>query len=110
MIMAQLNVLRNLSRFQPIHRHKFNNFISIQTKHSSSSNLITTTCGLRIQTNLPRNFNKILIANRGEIACRIIRTCKQIGVKTVAIYSDADENALFVQMADESYRVGPAKS
>ena len=53
-------------------------------------------------------FNKILIANRGEIACRIIRTCQKLGIKTVAIYSDADQKALHVQQADEAYRVGPA--
>ena len=53
-------------------------------------------------------FNKILIANRGEIACRIIRTCQKLGIKTVAIYSDADQKALHVQQADEAYRVGSA--
>ena len=44
-------------------------------------------------------FNKILIANRGEIACRVIKTAKQMGIKTVAVFSDADRNALHVQMA-----------
>lgn len=52
-------------------------------------------------------FNKILIANRGEIACRIIRTCKKLGIKTVAIYSEADASAMHVKMADESVLVGP---
>ena len=46
-------------------------------------------------------FKKILIANRGEIACRVIQTCKKMGIKTVAIYSDADENALHADLADE---------
>ncbi|QWK77704.1 acetyl/propionyl/methylcrotonyl-CoA carboxylase subunit alpha [Ochrobactrum sp. BTU1] len=55
-------------------------------------------------------FRKILIANRGEIACRVIRTARQLGIATVAIYSDADVNALHVEMADEAVRVGPAVS
>ncbi len=55
-------------------------------------------------------FQKILIANRGEIAVRIIRACKQMGIETVAIYSEADRNSLHVQLADASVCVGPAKS
>ncbi|WP_315919504.1 acetyl/propionyl/methylcrotonyl-CoA carboxylase subunit alpha [Mesorhizobium sp. SP-1A] len=53
-------------------------------------------------------FQKILIANRGEIACRIIRTARRMGVRTVAVYSDADARALHVEMADEAIRIGPA--
>jgi len=52
-------------------------------------------------------FDKILIANRGEIACRVIKTAKQMGIKTVAVFSDADRNALHVQMADEAVNIGP---
>ena len=52
-------------------------------------------------------FSKILIANRGEIACRVIRTCRRMGIKTVAVYSDADARAPHVKMADESVRLGP---
>ena len=52
-------------------------------------------------------FEKILIANRGEIACRVIKTARKMGIKTVAIYSDADRNALHVKMADEAVHIGP---
>ena len=55
-------------------------------------------------------FNKILIANRGEIALRIIRTCKEMGIKTVAIYSKADAESLHVRFADEAVCIGPASS
>uniref|UniRef100_A0A8I5T778 Propionyl-CoA carboxylase alpha chain, mitochondrial n=1 Tax=Pongo abelii TaxID=9601 RepID=A0A8I5T778_PONAB len=55
-----------------------------------------------------KTFDKILIANRGEIACRVIRTCKKMGIKTVAIHSDVDASSVHVKMADEAVCVGPA--
>jgi len=55
-------------------------------------------------------FNKILIANRGEVALRIIRACKRLGIKTAAVYSDADVDSMHVRVADEAHRIGPAPS
>src|SRR6201994_834685 len=55
-------------------------------------------------------FKRILIANRGEIACRIIKTARRMGISTVAVYSDADRDALHVEMADEAVHIGPPAS
>ena len=57
-----------------------------------------------------RRFHKVLIANRGAIACRIIRTLRKMGIGSVAVYSDADRHALHVEQADEAVHLGPAQA
>ena len=65
---------------------------------------------LTYKPHYPKTFDKILIANRGEISRRVIRSCKDMGIKTEAVYSDADMNSMFVKEADEAYRIGPPPS
>lgn len=77
-----------------------------------ASNIRNVQSGLRMLStkSTDKMFDKILIANRGEIACRVMRTAKSMGVKTVAVYSDADANSMFVQMADEAVHIGGSPS
>src|SRR5690606_18367993 len=79
---------------------------------------IIDTKGFRYRRELPlcflvnkmkeREIRKILVANRGEIACRIIWTCMEMGIKTVAVHSEADKDALHIRFADEAVCIGPA--
>ncbi|KAJ0946333.1 putative methylcrotonoyl-CoA carboxylase [Helianthus annuus] len=87
---------RKLNR--KLHRNFNKQFIYTPFRLSSSSTNLT---------NSNRKIEKLLIANRGEIACRIMRTAKRLGIQTVAVYSDADRHSLHVKSADEAVRIGP---
>lgn len=64
---------------------------------------------LQVDASIPRRpIGRLLIANRGEIACRIIRSARKLGIETVAVFSDADRRSMHVAMADQAYHIGPS--
>src|SRR6266536_4506529 len=81
----------------------------VQCPRSFRKALDVALCSLAMNSET-RKFRKILIANRGEIACRIIWTCKEMGIRTVAVHSDVDRDSLHVRFADEAACIGPAPS
>jgi acetyl/propionyl-CoA carboxylase alpha subunit len=91
----------NLLKFNRLY---FRSFASHATAKSTSGGATGAAGGAGGSVQL---HSKILIANRGEIACRIARTARQLGVRTVAVFSDADAHAMHVQMADEAFHIGP---
>src|SRR5215475_4701552 len=76
---------------------------------STTVNRCSTVSGYS-RSSLRSMFKKILIANRGEIALRVIVACRELGIRTVAVYSEADENSLHVKYADEDVCIGPPRS
>ncbi|XP_071689478.1 methylcrotonoyl-CoA carboxylase subunit alpha, mitochondrial [Rutidosis leptorrhynchoides] len=92
-----------------LHQNSNNRLLNytIYTQHLRSISSVTNSINNE-NINNNRKIEKLLIANRGEIACRIIKTAKKLGIQTVAVYSDADRHSLHVKSADEAVRIGPA--
>uniref|UniRef100_A0A8C9SJI7 Propionyl-CoA carboxylase subunit alpha n=1 Tax=Scleropages formosus TaxID=113540 RepID=A0A8C9SJI7_SCLFO len=80
----------------------------IISRERYQSKLVVHKVSISCCSSVLQTFDKILIANRGEIACRVMKTCKKMGIKTVAVHSDVDSSAVHVKMADEAVCVGPA--
>src|SRR5579885_835364 len=89
---------------------KLSAFLSRTVSLSNTERSSTPSGSGNGEDDLENMFRKILIANRGEIALRVILCCKELGIKTVAVFSEADRHALHVRFADEAVCIGPAKS
>lgn len=96
-----MNTAQSLGSFKP-------SMVHLDAQSNNSNNATTASTNSSSTGKQEKYFDKILIANRGEITCRIISTCRKLGIKTVAVYSDADANAKHVRMADETYYIGPS--
>nr|XP_061832320.1 methylcrotonoyl-CoA carboxylase subunit alpha, mitochondrial-like isoform X1 [Nerophis lumbriciformis] len=83
---------------------------TVQSLRIFTQNQLWTKRGVRLVSGGVGRIEKVLIANRGEIACRVMRTAKKMGVRSVAVYSDADRHSMHVAMADEAYHIGPPAS
>mmetsp|Transcript_5034 Transcript_5034/g.7477 ORF Transcript_5034/g.7477 Transcript_5034/m.7477 type:complete len:760 (-) Transcript_5034:21-2300(-) len=108
--MGEVNTVRHYQRVKNIHTQRIMKYTVPQNiERGYKSTQLTLTNGNEEVAKNPL-FEKILIANRGEIACRIISTCKKLGIETVAVYSEADAKSRFVEMADEAFCIGKAES
>ncbi|XP_077572388.1 methylcrotonoyl-CoA carboxylase subunit alpha, mitochondrial [Stigmatopora nigra] len=86
------------------------NFLNLHRLRMFTQKLLWTKQRVRHASGAVARIEKVLIANRGEIACRVMRTAKKMGVRSVAVYSDADRHSMHVAMADEAYHIGPSAS